>query len=123
MLFSTLVSQQKKRAPLSDDRTRRRIPTGTPRLGESSRQRSSRSTIEAWDALLDAVRRSAAARLLLLNGRDPGDRVGCPWERITGCDASCRCGGTATVTVRFLRNHYAPLATEIAKLAIPGRAL
>lgn len=106
--------------PGSDKRLRTTIPTGTPRLVESPSDRASRAPTETWDALLDAIRRSAAARLVLLERRPDQDRIGCPWKRITGCDGTCRCGGVGMVTVALLRTHYELLAVEIATLARPA---
>ena len=120
-LFPTTSSRPKSR-PTPRDRAERCIPTGAPRLVESSTGRSARSSTEAWHSLLDAVRRSSTARLTLLSGRLASDRVSCPWERLTNCAASCRCGGAGTVTVEFLRRHYASLADEIALLVRPAPA-
>ena len=121
-LFPVSILKPKSRQPGSDKRPRARIPTGVPRLVESSNARASRAVAETFAALLDAVRRSAAARRALLEGRPGRDRVACSWERITGCDVSCRCGGAGTVTVEFLRTHYERLAAEIATFARPTLA-
>ena len=123
-LFPATVPKPKlkSKAALRDKSPRRRIPTGAPRLVESSTDRAARSSAEAWGALLDAVRRSSLARLELLKGRASGDRVSCPWVQLTGCDAACRCRGAGTVTVEFLRGHYEHLAVEIAMLASPASA-
>lgn len=103
-------------------RLRTTIPTGAPRLVESPSDRASRAPTETWAALLDVVRRSAAARLVLLERRSDQDRIGCPWKRITGCDNTCRCGGLGMVTVALLRTHYELLAIDIATLARPAFA-
>jgi hypothetical protein len=79
--------------------------------------RHAREDVTAWTALVSAVRRSALARLDLLNGRAGGDRVPCPWEYLTVCDDSCRCVGAGTVTVDFLRDHYRRLPEALVKLA------
>lgn len=113
-LFPIVV--KKTRAPGRDRRSRRRIPTGAPRVVESSGDRRARADSDAWEALLDGIRRSAAARLELLRGRPGDDQISCPWNRITGCDADCRCRGTRAVTVDFVRDHCARLATDIALL-------
>ena len=110
----------KPKSKVRDERSRRRIPTGAPRLVESSTDRVARSAIEAWGALFAEVRRSSSARLALLKGRASGDRLACPWERITGCDVTCRCRGVGTVTVSFLRGHYEHLAVEIAIASSPA---
>lgn len=104
---------------IRDKRPRTRIPTGAPRLVESSGDRAARAEITSWAALLDAVSRSASARLELLKGRESTDRVPCGWQRLTGCDVSCRCRGAGTVTVRFLRAHYERLVLEIKMLVSP----
>ncbi len=96
-----------------------RVPTGTPRLVESSSDRRARVSVESWQAVLEAVRRSSAARLELLKGRSGSDRLPCSWSKLGGCDADCRCRGAGTVTVNFLRAHYERLATEIALLVSP----
>ena len=119
-LFPVTTPTPKSKAVRRDEKPRRRIPTGTPRLVESSTDRAARSSTEAWGSLLTAVRRSASARLELLKGRASGDRVSCPWGRITGCDVTCRCRGAGTVTVAFLRGHYERLALEISLLASPA---
>lgn len=103
-----------------DRRPRRRIPTGAPRLVESSRDRLDRSQAESWEALLDSVRRSAEARLTLMNGRAAREQMTCPWRHFTGCVPTCRCDGTKMVTVEFLRNHYKALPQAIIALAIPA---
>ena len=121
-LFPASILKQKVRPPCRDKRPRSRIPTGAPRLVESSSDRASRSETEAFAALLAAVRRSASARLALLAGRPGRDQVACSWERITGCDVTCRCGGAGTVTVEFLRTHYEHLAVEIATISRPALA-
>lgn len=119
-LFPTSCPKPKSR-PTPRDRAERCIPTGAPRLVESSTDRSARSSTESWQSLLDVVRRSSTARLTLLSGgRSVSDRVSCPWERLTNCYASCRCGGAGTVTVGFLRRHYATLADDIAQIARPA---
>lgn len=115
MLFPLNIDKPKR--PAQDRRLRRRIPTGIPRLVESSRDRRNRSSTEAWDALLEAVRRSASARLELLRGRDASDRMQCSWQRLSGCETTCRCRGAGTVTVGFLRDHYERLALELSLLA------
>lgn len=104
-----------------DDRApRRRIPTGSPRLVESSRQRRDRTTAESWELLLDLVRRCSEGRLTLLSGRTATEQMACPWQRFTGCMPDCRCGGTKLVTVSFLRNHYKLLPSTIAAFANPS---
>jgi hypothetical protein len=118
-LFPTSRVKPSSRPPARDTRARTRIPTGTPRLVESSGDRASRAEIESWAALLDAVSRSSTARLELMKGRASSDRVPCGWQRLTGCDASCRCRGAGTVTIRFLRTHYERLALEIVLLVSP----
>ncbi len=118
-LFPSTASKPTLKTALRDGGTRRRIPTGPPRLVESSTDRTARSSTEAWKAMLDAVRRSASARLELLKGRAASDRFGCPWERLMGCDVTCRCHAAGTVTVQFLRGHYERLAVEISLLASP----
>jgi hypothetical protein len=87
---------------------------------ESANDRLERAPTEVWGALLDAIHRSALSRLELLRGRAVGDRVPCPWERLTCCAVGCQCRGAGTVTVDFLRNHYTHLATEIAMLVRPA---
>ena len=121
-LFSVSSLKPKFRPPGRDKRPRARIPTGVPHLVESSNARASRAVTETFAALLAAVRRSASARLVLLEGRSGRDRVACSWERITSCDVTCRCGGAGTVTVKFLRKHYEHLAVEIATFVRPALA-
>ena len=104
-----------------DRRPRRRIPTGAPRLVESSRARRDRAVAESWASLLDIVRRCSEGRLTLLSGRAATEQMGCPWHLLTGCVPDCRCGGTKLVTVRFLRDHYKLLPNAIATLAIASR--
>ena len=118
-LFSTTRAKAPKTPALPRDRSERRVPTGTLRLVESSADRAASASSRSWQSLVEAVRRSSSARLTLLNGRSASDRVTCPWERITGCAVSCRCGGSGTVSVEFLRRHYTSLADEIASLAQP----
>jgi hypothetical protein len=119
-LFPTIHAKSKsKPRPSPWDPAALRIPTGAPRLVESSTDRSARSSTDAWQALLDVVRRSSSARLTLLSGRSGVERVSCPWERVTSCDLSCRCGGAGTVTVSFLRAHYESLADDLARLVRP----
>ena len=121
-LFPTSYSKPKsqlKPRPVARARASRRIPTGAPRFVESSNDRSGRAFVAAWQALIDAVRRSSEARLALLSGRSGAQRVACPWERITSCDVSCHCRGAGAVTVKFLRSHYTNLANDI--VALVGR--
>ena len=120
-LFPTTRGKPKAR-PLPRDRAERCIPTGALRIVESSTDREARSSTDTWQALLDAVRRSAAARLSLLSGRTNAERVSCPWAPITGCADNCRCGGTGTVTVSFLRAHYEALPDDLAQLGRHARA-
>src|SRR4029079_255789 len=96
-----------------DSRPRRRIPTGAPRLVESSRQRRDREHAESWEALLDSVRRASDARLILLDGCDSKKEIACPWRQLTGCVSDCRCGGAKIVTAGFLRRHYKALPDAI----------
>ena len=119
-LFPVTASKPKSKVVRRDEERRRRIPTGAPRLVESSTDRAARSSTEVWGLMLDAVRRSSSARLKLLKGRASGDRVSCPWERLMGCDATCRCRGAGTVAVAFLREHYERLALEISLLVEPA---
>lgn len=102
------------------ERARLRITTGPPRLGESSAARRARIAAEAWAALVDVIRRKAQARLVLLEHRNDHDHLPCPWAQFAPCDGDCRCRGRATVSVRFLRAHYARLAIEIVRLARPS---
>ncbi len=121
MLFSaSLLKKPKSRSPGRGRRSRLRIPTGTPRIVESSSARIERTSRLAWETLIDEISRSASARLALLKGRQGSDRVACPWERLTPCDGDCRCGGGRTVTVAFLRAHYTHLAIEVALFARPS---
>lgn len=101
-----------------DDRPRARIPTGLPRLMESSRSRRSHASDDAWSELLAAVHRSALARLDLLSGRLPSDLVACPWQRLTDCSTDCRCGGSGEVKVGFLRDHYGKLTERLAAFVV-----
>jgi len=121
-LFSTTALKSKPKLPSPDGRPRHRLPTGAPRLVESSNDRAARTSAEAWESLLDAVRRSATARLELFKNRSASDRVACPWERLTGCAVACRCRAAGTVTVGFLSEHYGRLASEIAMLVTPALA-
>jgi hypothetical protein len=119
------VTDQKKRKgrpPGPDRRAPRIIPTGKPRLMESSTARLDRADSDAWNAFLGTIERSAMARLDLLRNREDGDRLPCCWQRLTRCDGDCRCRGTGAVTVAFLRGHYTHLATEIALFVRPGPA-
>ena len=120
-LFPMSYSKPKSRPP-ARDRAALRIPTGVPRVVESSNDRIGRAPVEAWQALIDAVSRFASARLMLLSGRAGTERVLCPWKQIMGCDVSCRCHGAGTVTVDFLRRHYTRLANDIAMLVTKGCA-
>ena len=115
-LFSVSSLKPKSSRPVRDKRPRSLIPTGAPRLVESSNDRAVRATTETWEAFLEMIRRSASARLALLEGWVDRDWIACPWERITGCSVTCRCSGTKTVTVEFLRKHYECLSAEIVKL-------
>lgn len=117
-LFSKADLKQPKQA-VRRDRRRRRIPTGAPRLMESSAERTDRLTAEAWNQLLETIDRSAQARIELFKHREDQDLLGCPWARLTPCSAACRCEGHGKVTIAFLRKHYAHLAVEIARLVMP----
>jgi hypothetical protein len=120
-LFPPTISKTKRSPsrPIARDRSALRLATGAPRLVESSTDRAARASVEAWQAMVEAVQRSASARLELLGGRSGSERVSCPWERITSCDVSCRCRGSGMVTIGFLRDHYERLALEIAMLVTP----
>jgi hypothetical protein len=115
-LFSSDELNGRKRRPPGRDRRRRRIPTGAPRLIESSTERIGRMDTEAWELLIKSVRRSAIARSELLDHRDEKDLLTCPWSRLVACDHACRCNGTGKVTVSFMRDHYARLASKIEQL-------
>jgi hypothetical protein len=116
-LFSSNQLVPRRRSLGRDRRRRRSIPTGAPRLVESSADRQDRAIAESWTSFVDVIRQASLARLELLRGRDGGDVTGCPWSRLVVCDDACRCGGTGTVTVAFLRDHYEHLAAEVAKIA------
>jgi hypothetical protein len=118
-LFPTSAQKPKGRA-LRDREVPIQIPTGSPRLVESSSARRARARQDAWSELIAAVRRSSDARLELLRGRAGSDFVPCPWERLTSCRASCRCCGEKLVTVDFLRRHYTDLSAQIALVARPS---
>ena len=120
MLFSSWEISAKKTRPIDKDRRRVILPTGAPRLVESSTSRQVRADVEAWIALLEAVRRSAQARLMLLDGRDGKDLIACPWGRLLPCAEGCRCVGRKLVTVAFLREHYMHLVTEVVRLVRPS---
>lgn len=121
-LFSQSELRPKLKSPGRDRRRRRRIPTGAPRVIESSADRAARAGTESWSAFLDAIARAAAVRLDLMKDRDGGALVDCPWARVVACDGFCRCGGSGAVTVEFLRDHYAELSTEILRVALPVRS-
>ena len=120
MLFPAGSLKSKVLPSKRDHAGRFRIPTGAPRLVESSSARREQASAIAWETLIEAIHRSSDARLELLKGRAGSDRTPCPWERITGCTVDCRCRGARTVTVDFLRAHYTHLATEIALTARPA---
>jgi hypothetical protein len=111
-----------KSKPRSSTRVRKRlrIPTGKPRLVESSAVCQERASAIAWKRLIDAISHAATARLALLKGRTGKELISCPWEPFTGCCVDCRCRGKRMVTVDFLRAHYGRLAIEIALLALPS---
>lgn len=119
MLFPDAITKPK---PLASPRSgkRLRIPTGKPRLVESSARHRERASLLAWKRLIDAVSRASIARLALLKGRTGAEHVPCPWEPFTWCDIDCRCRGKRAVTVEFLRVHYGRLAIEIALFALPS---
>lgn len=116
------IRESKKRVPVRERRITRCIPTGAPRLMESSVERQVRANAEAWTALVDVLRRSTTARLELLKAHAGRDRISCPWGRLVICDGGCRCGGAAMVTVTFLREHYEHLVAEVVKIATPTSA-
>jgi hypothetical protein len=116
-LFVASELKTKGRRPGRERRSRVALLSGMPRLVESSRARRARAHAETWEAFIGEIRRSAEARLILLEGHSKGDLVACPWARLTSCDTACRCGGAATVRVEFLRDHYKCLATEISLFA------
>lgn len=74
------------------------------------------STASSWETLLAVIREAALGRLDLLRGRTASDPIACPWERITACDDSCRCGGARWVYVSFLREHYTHLTEKVELL-------
>jgi hypothetical protein len=119
MLFPESPMKSKLR-PSARARKRLRIPTGKPRLVESSALCQERAAAVAWKRLVDAISSAAVARLALLRGRVGKERTPCPWEPFTGCCVDCRCCGERLVTVDFLRAHYGRLAIEIALLALPS---
>jgi hypothetical protein len=98
---------------------RRRLPTGSPRLMESASARLARLDAETWASLLTEIRRSALARRELLEVREGSDQIPCPWSRLVTCEGSCRCGGSGTVTVGFLLDHYRQLPLAIVQLVQP----
>lgn len=120
MLFPESLLKSKPGAPLRVRRRSHRIPTGAPRLVESSTMCREQTRAIAWQKLIDSISRAAIARLALLKARAGKEHTSCPWERFTGCCADCRCHGERTVTVDFLRVHYGRLAIEIALLALPS---
>lgn len=120
-LFAAEEFKPKRKKKLRDHEDTRRIPTGAPRLVESSTERLARANAKAWSATIDAVRRSCEARIELLKGRSGGDVMPCPWERFGACDQDCRCAGTKTMTVGRLRKHYAKLTIEILLFVTPAR--
>jgi hypothetical protein len=119
-LFSQTELKAKPRA-VRHDRRRRRVPTGAPRIVESSSDRVVRLDAEAWAALVEMIRRSAEVRLDLLRSRDDNELVDCPWSVVVTCDDGCRCGGLGKVLVAFLRNHYARLPSQIEHIASSDR--
>jgi hypothetical protein len=120
-LFSPIELKPRTRSPDRDRRAPRRIGTGAPRLVESSADRRAIADRMSWEALLDVVRRSAQARLDLLQNRASSDEMKCPWARLVACDVNCRCRGMKIVTVGFLRDHYERLALEIVIATTPWR--
>lgn len=90
-------------------------------LMESAAERSVRADAAAWEALLATIRRAARSRLALLEGRADTDQIACPWGRLVACERSCRCGGSETMAVGLLRDHYTRLAGEIAQVALAKR--
>ncbi len=119
MLFpEDLVKPKLPAAPRK--RKRFRIPTGLPKLVESSALYRERAAAFAWKRLLDAIESASIARLALLKGRTGGEHTPCPWEQFTGCSIDCRCRGKRAVTVDFLRLHYGRLAIEIALFVQPS---
>ena len=119
MLFPVSTVKSKPRSSLRA-RKRLRIPTGKPRIVESSVVCQEQASVIAWKRLIDAISSAATARLALLKGRAGKERTPCPWEPFTGCCVDCRCRGERMVTVDFLRAHYGRLAIEIALLALPS---
>jgi hypothetical protein len=119
-LFAGEVIKPKRKKKLRDHQDARRIPTGAPRLVESSTERLGRANANAWKEMIDAIRRSCEARVELLKGRSGGDVMPCPWERFGSCDQGCRCAGTRTITVGRLRKHYAKLTIEILLFVTPS---
>lgn len=107
------------RQEIRRDKRRRRIPTGSPRLMESSAERTDRLAAEAWAQQLELIDRSAQARLELLRLRGGRDLLGCPWARLEPCTEACRCRGVGQVSIAFLRVHYSQLAADIAQLVKP----
>jgi len=116
-LFSPNDLRSRRRSLDRDQRSRRSIPTGPPRLIESSTKRLARADAKSWDRLVEALRQASVARLELLKNRQGSDRTPCPWARLVDCNRACRCGGAGTVTVEFLRDHYTRLPAEITKIA------
>ena len=122
MLFpvSYLKSKSNPHSSTRDHARRLRIPTGPPRLVESSLVCQEQAPAIVWKKLIDAISQAAIARLALLKGRVGKEWTSCPWERFTGCSIDCRCRGERRVTVDFLRAHYARLAIEVALFARPA---
>lgn len=103
-------------------RDKHHIPTGPSRLVESSEERRARQRAEMWEDFLEALRQASVNRLELLLPRRGDDLVSCPWGRLVSCDDACRCGGSGTVTIDFLRDHYEHLVTAVVScVQVSGR--
>lgn len=96
-----------------------RIPTGKPRLVDSSTARYARRGEEAWKLMIEIVERSAEANLDLISTLEVNDELACPWNTFTSCSADCRCNGRGAVSVGFLRDHLKYIVERIVDLTKP----
>lgn len=97
----------------SKTQLRVQIPTGFPRLFDSTKERGRFAAAQVRADFFRAVLHSTLNRLELIEDALDYESLPCPRAALVTCSPICRCGGAGTLSAGAIRANYIQIVAEM----------